>query len=383
MSEPGWNLTSESGTDVPEDLNPAQAQIPDPANRPSVPSAGPLAGHSASSRRRRPTMTMLMTTSRPRTTPPRTTAWPRMTTPPAPAENWRRGFSPGLARLARGAGSAARQGVQLALRYPRASLASGLSVGILSAVMLLQPGKGKNDTTAAISSAAAAAQTASTDHETSGGTGSGAGKHETAGPAPSPASGQAGADADPPVVFAGKDAKAASTAPASVPARPFACSGFHGQVRSRREPRARACRLGGLLRGVGSWRPPIPKRTGPAPAPALTETASLPAAEPVKLTGGESLVPLPQVGDGPAPVIGTEGEKLPDPAPAPAPPILELAAADTKPVNPQGPAAAAPAPSRPGSFFDRACRSSPRRHRGGGCRLDFGPRSRACPRSGN
>ena len=45
----------------------------------------------------------------------------------------------------------------MARRYPRASMASGLSVAILGAVVILQPGKGKHDTTAQI--AAAPAQT--------------------------------------------------------------------------------------------------------------------------------------------------------------------------------------------------------------------------------
>ena len=52
-----------------------------------------------------------------------------------------------LGPLARGGLSAAKQGVQVAVRYPRASLASGLSAVILAGVMVLQPGKGKNDTT--------------------------------------------------------------------------------------------------------------------------------------------------------------------------------------------------------------------------------------------
>ena len=42
------------------------------------------------------------------------------------------------------------QGVDLARRYPRASLASGLSTAIMAAVMVLQPGKGKHDTPAQI-----------------------------------------------------------------------------------------------------------------------------------------------------------------------------------------------------------------------------------------
>ena len=56
----------------------------------------------------------------------------------------------GLGAAAGGAGKAAAKGVELARRYPRASLASGLSSAILAAVMVVQPGKGKHDTTAQI-----------------------------------------------------------------------------------------------------------------------------------------------------------------------------------------------------------------------------------------
>ena len=69
-----------------------------------------------------------------------------------------------LARLGpvvQGAGSAARQGVAMARRYPRASMASGLSAAILVAVMILQPGKGKHDTTAQIPAAPAQTSTPS------------------------------------------------------------------------------------------------------------------------------------------------------------------------------------------------------------------------------
>src|SRR5208337_4143907 len=69
-----------------------------------------------------------------------------------------------LARLGpvvQGAGSAARQGVAMARRYPRASMASGLSAAILVAVMILQPGNGKHDTTAEIPAAPAQTSTPS------------------------------------------------------------------------------------------------------------------------------------------------------------------------------------------------------------------------------
>ena len=69
-----------------------------------------------------------------------------------------------LARLGpvvQGTGAAAKQGVAMARRYPRASMASGLSVAILGAVVILQPGKGKHDTTAQIPAAPAQTPTPS------------------------------------------------------------------------------------------------------------------------------------------------------------------------------------------------------------------------------
>ncbi len=54
-----------------------------------------------------------------------------------------------------GAGAAAKQGVVMARRYPRVSMASGLSLAILGAVVILQPGKGKHDTPAQIPAAGA------------------------------------------------------------------------------------------------------------------------------------------------------------------------------------------------------------------------------------
>ncbi len=57
-----------------------------------------------------------------------------------------------LSTVAHGAAVATWQGIVLARRFPRASLASGLSIAILAAVMVLKPGKGEHDTTAQIGS---------------------------------------------------------------------------------------------------------------------------------------------------------------------------------------------------------------------------------------
>ena len=55
-----------------------------------------------------------------------------------------------LSTVAHGAAVATWQGIVLARRFPRASLASGLSIAILAAVMVLKPGKGEHDTTVQI-----------------------------------------------------------------------------------------------------------------------------------------------------------------------------------------------------------------------------------------
>ena len=55
-----------------------------------------------------------------------------------------------LRTAAHGAVVVTWQVIVLARRFPRASLASGLSVAILAAVLVLKPGKGEHDTTAQI-----------------------------------------------------------------------------------------------------------------------------------------------------------------------------------------------------------------------------------------
>ena len=76
--------------------------------------------------------------------------------------SWAKRLS-GLAVLARVAWQAAGLSWNLMRHFPRASLATGLSVVILVSVMLLQPGKGKNDTTTEIKNSGVPDQSTSSD----------------------------------------------------------------------------------------------------------------------------------------------------------------------------------------------------------------------------
>jgi nucleoid-associated protein YgaU len=230
-----------------------------------------------------------------------------------------------LARLGpvvQGAGSAARQGVALARRYPRVSMASGLSAAILSAVLILQPGKGKHDTTAQIPGAAiqttTPTQTAQAD------------------PGAPPASSSSATTADDPAPRS--EAKIAALAGSELPVLPA------GPDVTADKSQAKAPENGPA--------PLAEAKAEPAPAPDASGNALafLPAAEQVKLTAGEGLVALPPVG---APVVSPSEKNgqgnVADPAIAPAPapplfPVMELAAADVKPGTPPG-AAQAPAPA--------------------------------------
>ena len=313
MSEPGLNPTSESGSDGSEELTLAQGQKPG-AGQPPPDQAGPVAS-----------------------SPPRQTRDDDGDTDDADddgeAEAAGKSMAArtlsGLGSVAQGAGSAAKQGVQLARRYPRASMASGLSAAILSGVMVLQPGKGTNDTTAAIPSTAAPSQTAPADPRAASTANEPAGKPDNSVPGPGPAA----AGDDPPIVFEGQDAKAGTAVPEKSPPEPSPVVGAGEKA---------APAPAGADPGAD---PPITGLAAAAdhrPAPAPTEAIPLPpVGDPVKLTAGEGPAALPPLGTDPAPVVLGAGEKLADPAPAPAPPILELAAADTKPGTPPGPASAA------------------------------------------
>ena len=211
----------------------------------------------------------------------------------------------------------------MARRYPRASMASGLSAAVLVAVMILQPGKGKHDKTAEIPAAPAQTSTpsqtqiAKTDHR-----------------APS-ASSSSTPKADDPAL--GSDAKTGAHAGTELPVLPGGPdTAGKSQANSPGNDQ-------GLLAEAKAEPAPAPDASDNAPAP-------LPAGEPVKFTAGEGLVALPPVDDPPAAQGETNGlGHVADLAPAPAPapvlsPLMELAAADVKPGTPPD-TAHAPAPS--------------------------------------
>ena len=227
--------------------------------------------------------------------------------------------------VVRGTGAAARQGVAMARRYPRVSMASGLSAAILGAVVILQPGKGKHDTTAQIPSAPvqttapSQTQTALTDPPAPT-----ASAPKADDPAPGPGKKSGTLDGNELPLVAGDpispDGKGQSNSPGNED---------------------------GLLAGVRTEPAAAPDKKGEAPGP-------LPVGEPVKLTAGEGLVPLPPVSEplaapgenqGPGQVVDLA------PAPGPAPvlaPVMELAAADVKPGTPPDKAhvpAVTPAPA--------------------------------------
>ena len=219
MPEPSLIPTSEPGSNVLADLNPAKAQgqnpspNPDPANHPPALSAEPDAGPVPSSGPKRngdddghedegasKSVTARMLSS--------------------------------LGLVAQGTGSAAKQGVQLARRYPRASMASGLSAAILSGVMVLQPGKGKHDTKVEIANTAAPAQAAPADPQTASNAGAAAGKTVDSAPGSAPET----AGSDPPVVFEGQDPKAGKITPDMSPPIPAPAPSPHPGLLAGEKP---------------------------------------------------------------------------------------------------------------------------------------------------
>jgi len=183
----------------------------------------------------------------------------------------------------------------MALAYPRASMASGLSVAILGGVIILQPGKGKHDTTAQIPAAPARTHTPS--------------QAETAQTnLPSPGSCEkSGALAGPesPVLPGGPDVAAGKSQASS----PGIDEGLLAKAKAEPEP--------------------VPGASGNAPA-------QLPTGESVELTSGEGLVALPLVGDLQAAQSEENGSgHVADLAPAPVlSPVMEWAAAYAKPDTP-------------------------------------------------
>src|SRR5271157_4218102 len=222
-----------------------------------------------------------------------------------------------LGSVVQGTGATAKQGVAMARRYPRASMASGLSAAILGAVMILQPGKGKHDTTAQIP--AAPAQTP-TPYQTQ--------TAKTDPPAPA-ASSSSTPKADDPTPGSGE--KSGALAGTELPVLPGGSDAVAGKGQASSPGNYQ-----GLL--AEAKAEPAPDASGNAPAP-------LPAGEPVKLTSSEGLVALPPVGDPPAAQSEKNGPAhVADLAPAPVlSPVMELAAADVKPGTPPD-TAHAPAP---------------------------------------
>ncbi len=196
--------------------------------------------------------------------------------------------------VVRGTRAAARQGVTMARRYPRVSMASGLSAAILGAVVILQPGKGKHDTTAQIPSAPlqttapSQTQTAKTDPPVSSTPSASAPKADDPALGPAEKSGTLAAN-DLPLVAGdlnSADGKGQSNSPSN-------------EV--------------GLLSGMKTEPAVAPDKKVEVPGP-------LPVGEPVKLTAGEGLVALPPVGE----PLATPGEnqgpgQVVDLAPAPGP----------------------------------------------------------------
>ena len=192
-------------------------------------------------------------------------------------------------------------------------MATGLSAAILGAVMILQPGKGKHDTTAQIT--AAPAQTP-TPYQTQ------TAKADSAAPLSTP-------KADDPTPGSGeKSGVLAATELPVLPGGSDAAAG-NGQASSPGIDQ-------GLLANAKVEHALSASDNAPAP---------LPASEPVKLASGEGLVVLPPI-SGPPPAQSEKAVPghVADLAPAPVlSPIMELAAADVKPGTPPD-TAHAPAP---------------------------------------
>jgi nucleoid-associated protein YgaU len=224
----------------------------------------------------------------------------------------RTAFLARIVPLARGAWTAAGLGWDLARRYPRASLASGLSVAILAGVMILQPGKGKHDTTVQIGGSPAKDPAKGAPPDSAGDPDVAAGDQHGPASDPRPAT-----PPSPPIArtdllaSAPKSAPTGSNSPAlleSSPVKPAPAPVVDSL------PTTSPAGAGGLA-------------IAPAPDAGLNDHVPLPPVEPVKLTAGEGLVALPSIEASPAQSpVSKEA--------APAPPLLELAAADVKPGTP-------------------------------------------------
>ena len=183
-----------------------------------------------------------------------------------------------LGQVVQGTAGHGQAGGRPARRYPRASMASGLSAAVLGAVMILQPGKGKHDTTAQIPPAPAQTTRRLKRKQ------------------PRPTSCLSTSSSSTP--------KADNPAPASGEKHRRRChrnrtagSSWWSGHRCRQGPGQFAGKDQGPLAEVNAEPRPAPDKKGNAPA--------LPAIEPVKLTAGEGLVALPPVGE----PLAAPGEK--------------------------------------------------------------------------
>jgi nucleoid-associated protein YgaU len=238
-----------------------------------------------------------------------------------------------------GASTLSSEGFQLARRYPRAALASGLSLAILGGVLVLKPGfpsRAEDDKDDGKKANASAPDTSTTPRvpptlalTSNEPTGQGNDGKPVTPPTADPI--------EPPPLPTNGETLAGGPESAAVPPVEEPKAGDEQPPAPAPSPMPTA----GLL---ASNEPPKDPMTlpDPAPAPATTgaEPGALPAAEPVKLTGGE---PVKLTGGEQPPALP---DLSPDPAaigPAPSP-SLELASAETRPGTHPG-EAATPAPS--------------------------------------
>src|SRR5262245_52630040 len=144
MSEPGWNPSSESGSSLPQDLSQAKSQ--DQAGATLFPSVDDGSGRVERVNKDRDSGDLIDTSENDGNEDD--------TEGSGESEGGVRiarisAALPGVDNLHRRASLAAIWVFYMICRYPRAALASGLSTAILGAVVLFQPGKGKDDATTA------------------------------------------------------------------------------------------------------------------------------------------------------------------------------------------------------------------------------------------
>ena len=343
MSEPSWNPTHASntesrspiGSEAPKDLTFSQGQVVQASEEPSFPPViyggwGDVQGQPVGRKKTEDDDTLDEGKNEgdegpehdETSTEAADRAEGRVDEPTASGGSTASRLLAKLGSIVQGAGSVAKQGVAMARRYPRASMASVLSVAILGAVMILQPGKGKHDRTAQITAASAQLPTPP--------------QTEIAGTDSPASSASSFPKADHPALEPGD--KSRDLAGTELPILHDDSAGAADKSQALSPGNAE-----GLV--AAAKEAPAPDATGIAPAP-------LPPGEPVKLTAGEGPGAFPPIVDASSDQIEKSGPShvtdiAPAPAPVPAPvllPVMELAAADVKPGTPPD-AAHTPAPS--------------------------------------